>query len=52
MCVCVSVALQRLLQHPELSNSQLLADFLSPHSEESQFLDRTLADVSLGMMDS
>uniref|UniRef100_H3CAW1 Sorting nexin 14 n=1 Tax=Tetraodon nigroviridis TaxID=99883 RepID=H3CAW1_TETNG len=39
---------QRLLQHPELSNSQLLADFLSPHSEESQFLDRTLVDVSLG----
>ncbi|XP_056873045.1 sorting nexin-14-like isoform X1 [Takifugu flavidus] len=40
--------LQRLLKHPELSNSQLLADFLSPHSEESQFLDKTLADVRLG----
>lgn len=46
MCVCVCV--QRLLKHPELSNSQLLADFLSPHSEESQFLDKTLADVRLG----
>uniref|UniRef100_A0A7N6B731 Sorting nexin-14 n=1 Tax=Anabas testudineus TaxID=64144 RepID=A0A7N6B731_ANATE len=32
--------LQKLLQHPELSNSQLLADFLSPHSMESQFLDK------------
>ncbi|KAM7395834.1 hypothetical protein PAMA_007222 [Pampus argenteus] len=39
--------LQRLLQHPELSNSQLLADFLSPYSE-SQFLDRMLPDVNLG----
>ncbi|KAM6992820.1 sorting nexin-14 [Tautogolabrus adspersus] len=40
--------LQRLLQHPELSNSQLLADFLSPHSVESQFLDSMLPDVNLG----
>ncbi|KAM3603274.1 uncharacterized protein V6R79_019718 [Siganus canaliculatus] len=40
--------LQRLLQHPELSNSQLLADFLSPNSMESQFLDRMLPDVNLG----
>ncbi|KAL6095471.1 snx14 [Pungitius sinensis] len=40
--------LQRLLQHPELSNSQLLADFLSPHSVESQFLERMLPDVNLG----
>lgn len=40
--------LQRLLQHAELSNSQLLADFLSPHSMESQFLDRMLPDVNLG----
>ncbi|KAM4724173.1 sorting nexin-14-like isoform 2-T2 [Anableps anableps] len=40
--------LQRLLQHPELSNSQLLADFLSPHSMESQFLDKMLPDVNLG----
>ncbi|XP_048830948.1 sorting nexin-14-like isoform X1 [Brienomyrus brachyistius] len=40
--------LQKLLQHPELSNSQLLADFLSPHSVESQFLDRMLPDVNLG----
>ncbi|KAK2889794.1 sorting nexin-14-like isoform X3 [Channa argus] len=40
--------LQRLLHHPELSNSQLLADFLSPHSMESQFLDRMLPDVNLG----
>ncbi|KAM9703716.1 LOW QUALITY PROTEIN: sorting nexin-14-like [Menidia menidia] len=40
--------LQRLLQHPELRNSQLLADFLSPHSLESQFLDRMLPDVNLG----
>uniref|UniRef100_A0A8D3CB93 Sorting nexin 14 n=1 Tax=Scophthalmus maximus TaxID=52904 RepID=A0A8D3CB93_SCOMX len=38
----------RLVQHPELSNSQLLADFLSPHSVESQFLDRMLPDVNLG----
>ncbi|XP_037606254.1 sorting nexin-14-like isoform X2 [Sebastes umbrosus] len=42
--------LQRLLQHSELSNSQLLADFLSPHSMESQFLDRMLPDVNLGKM--
>lgn len=41
-------SLQKLLQHPELSNSQLLADFLSPHSTESQFLDRMLPDVNLG----
>ncbi|XP_017269635.1 sorting nexin-14 isoform X4 [Kryptolebias marmoratus] len=40
--------LQRLLQHPELSNSQLLSDFLSPHSMESQFLDKMLPDVNLG----
>ncbi|XP_046877125.1 sorting nexin-14 isoform X2 [Hypomesus transpacificus] len=40
--------LQRLLLHPELSNSQLLADFLSPHSMESQFLDKMLPDVNLG----
>ncbi|XP_037541156.1 sorting nexin-14 [Nematolebias whitei] len=40
--------LQRLLQRPELSNSQLLADFLSPNSEESQFLDKMLPDVNLG----
>ncbi|XP_061097361.1 sorting nexin-14-like isoform X1 [Conger conger] len=40
--------LQRLLQHPELSNSQLLADFLSPNSMESQFLDKILPDVNLG----
>ncbi|XP_056150990.1 sorting nexin-14 isoform X2 [Lampris incognitus] len=40
--------LQRLLRHPELRNSQLLADFLSPHSMESQFLDRMLPDVNLG----
>ncbi|XP_063757865.1 sorting nexin-14-like isoform X2 [Eleginops maclovinus] len=40
--------LQRLLLHPELSNSQLLADFLSPHSVESQFLERMLPDVNLG----
>ncbi|XP_061757406.1 sorting nexin-14-like isoform X1 [Nerophis ophidion] len=40
--------LQRLLQHPELSNSQLLADFLSPYSIESQFVDRMLPDVNLG----
>ncbi|XP_033979721.1 sorting nexin-14-like isoform X1 [Trematomus bernacchii] len=42
--------LQRLLQHAELSNSQLLADFLSPHSMESQFLERMLPDVNLGKM--
>ena len=41
-------SLQKLLQHPELSNSQLLADFLSPHSMESQFLDKMLPDVNLG----
>ncbi|XP_057678665.1 sorting nexin-14-like [Corythoichthys intestinalis] len=40
--------LQKLLRYPELSNSQLLADFLSPHSEESQFADRILPDVNLG----
>ncbi|XP_063765208.1 sorting nexin-14-like isoform X5 [Eleginops maclovinus] len=40
--------LQKLLPHPELSNSQLLADFLSPHSMESQFLDKMLPDVNLG----
>ncbi|XP_072218024.1 sorting nexin-14-like isoform X1 [Leuresthes tenuis] len=40
--------LKRLLQHPELSNSQLLADFLSPYSVESQFLDKMLPDVNLG----
>ncbi|XP_045916852.1 sorting nexin-14-like isoform X2 [Micropterus dolomieu] len=42
------VCVQRLLRHPELSNSQLLADFLSPYSMESQFLDRMLPDVNLG----
>ncbi|XP_055720302.1 sorting nexin-14-like isoform X5 [Salvelinus fontinalis] len=40
--------LQKLLQHPELSNSQLLADFLSPHSMDSQFVDKMLPDVNLG----
>uniref|UniRef100_A0A8C5CES0 Sorting nexin 14 n=1 Tax=Gadus morhua TaxID=8049 RepID=A0A8C5CES0_GADMO len=40
--------LQRLVQHPELCNSQLLADFLSPYSMESQFLERMLPDVNLG----
>uniref|UniRef100_A0A671SWM8 PX domain-containing protein n=1 Tax=Sinocyclocheilus anshuiensis TaxID=1608454 RepID=A0A671SWM8_9TELE len=40
--------LQKLLHHPELSNSQLLADFLSPHSIESQFNDKMLLDVNLG----
>ncbi|XP_051954247.1 sorting nexin-14 isoform X2 [Xyrauchen texanus] len=40
--------LQKLLHHPELSNSQLLADFLSPHSIESQFQDKRLPDVNLG----
>ncbi|XP_053365953.1 sorting nexin-14-like isoform X2 [Clarias gariepinus] len=40
--------LQNLLQHPELSNSQLLADFLSPNSVESQFHDKMLPDVNLG----
>lgn len=42
--------LQKLLQHPELSNSQLLADFLSPNGGESQFLDKMLPDVNLGKM--
>lgn len=51
LCVCVCF-MQRLLQHPELSNSQLLADFLSPYSMESQFLDRMLPDVNLGMFTS
>uniref|UniRef100_A0A671L6F0 Sorting nexin-14-like n=1 Tax=Sinocyclocheilus anshuiensis TaxID=1608454 RepID=A0A671L6F0_9TELE len=41
--------LQNLLHHPELSNSQLLADFLSHHSIESQFNDKMLPDVNLGM---
>ncbi|XP_064268652.1 sorting nexin-14 isoform X3 [Passer domesticus] len=40
--------LQKLLQHPELSNSQLLADFLSPNGGETQFLDKMLPDVNLG----
>uniref|UniRef100_A0A8C1U5E0 Sorting nexin-14 n=1 Tax=Cyprinus carpio TaxID=7962 RepID=A0A8C1U5E0_CYPCA len=40
--------LQKLLHHPELSNSQLLADFLSPHSIESQFDDKMHLDVNLG----
>uniref|UniRef100_A0A8C1BF56 Sorting nexin-14 n=1 Tax=Cyprinus carpio carpio TaxID=630221 RepID=A0A8C1BF56_CYPCA len=40
--------LQKLLHHPELSNSQLLADFLSPHSIESQFNDKMHLDVNLG----
>uniref|UniRef100_A0A8W4FHX6 Sorting nexin-14 n=1 Tax=Sus scrofa TaxID=9823 RepID=A0A8W4FHX6_PIG len=38
----------KLLQHPELSNSQLLADFLSPNGGETQFLDKILPDVNLG----
>ncbi|XP_053315267.1 sorting nexin-14 isoform X2 [Spea bombifrons] len=42
--------LQKLLQHPELSNSQLLADFLSPNSLETQFHDKILPDVNLGKM--
>ncbi|XP_077442886.1 sorting nexin-14-like isoform X2 [Stigmatopora argus] len=42
--------LQKLLRYPELSNSQLLADFLSPHGEQSQFADRILLDVNLGKM--
>ncbi|XP_019375936.1 PREDICTED: sorting nexin-14 isoform X6 [Gavialis gangeticus] len=42
--------LQKLLQHPELSNSQLLADFLSPNGGETQFLDKMLPDVNLGKM--
>lgn len=49
MLVLPIYTLQKLLQHPELSNSQLLADFLSPHSVESQFLDKMLPDVNLGM---
>uniref|UniRef100_A0AAR2KTQ9 PX domain-containing protein n=1 Tax=Pygocentrus nattereri TaxID=42514 RepID=A0AAR2KTQ9_PYGNA len=40
--------LQNLLRHPELSNSQLLADFLSPYGMETQFLDKMLPDVNLG----
>ncbi|XP_066468599.1 sorting nexin-14 isoform X2 [Tiliqua scincoides] len=40
--------LQKLSQHPELSNSQLLADFLSPNGGETQFLDKILPDVNLG----
>uniref|UniRef100_A0A8D3D7V2 Sorting nexin 14 n=1 Tax=Scophthalmus maximus TaxID=52904 RepID=A0A8D3D7V2_SCOMX len=48
VCLFFQVHLQILVQHPELSNSQLLADFLSPHSVESQFLDRMLPDVNLG----
>ncbi|XP_028653315.2 sorting nexin-14 isoform X3 [Erpetoichthys calabaricus] len=40
--------LQKLLQHPELSSSQLLSDFLSPNSGESQFHDKMLPDVNLG----
>ncbi|XP_059842570.1 sorting nexin-14 isoform X3 [Hypanus sabinus] len=40
--------LQNLLKHPELSNSQLLADFLSPDGCESQFLEKILPDVNLG----
>ncbi|XP_077408109.1 sorting nexin-14-like isoform X2 [Vanacampus margaritifer] len=40
--------LQKLLRYSELSNSQLLADFLSPHSAGSQFEDRMLPDVNLG----
>lgn len=42
------LCLQNLLRHPELSNSQLLADFLSPYSTETQFLDKMLPDVNLG----
>ncbi|XP_062980976.1 sorting nexin-14 isoform X2 [Elgaria multicarinata webbii] len=42
--------LQKLSQHPELSNSQLLADFLSPNGGETQFLDKMLPDVNLGKM--
>ncbi|XP_048456688.1 sorting nexin-14 isoform X3 [Rhincodon typus] len=40
--------LQNLLKHPELSNSQLLADFLSPDGCQSQFLEKILPDVNLG----
>ncbi|XP_054830242.1 sorting nexin-14 isoform X2 [Eublepharis macularius] len=40
--------LQKLVQHPELSNSQLLADFLSPNGGETQFLEKILPDVNLG----
>ncbi|XP_053143186.1 sorting nexin-14 isoform X2 [Hemicordylus capensis] len=42
--------LQKLSQHAELSNSQLLADFLSPNGGETQFLDKILPDVNLGKM--
>ncbi|KAM3851269.1 sorting nexin-14 isoform 1-T2 [Vipera latastei] len=42
--------LQKLSQHPELSNSQLLADFLSRNGGETQFLDKILPDVNLGKM--
>ncbi|XP_069788334.1 sorting nexin-14 isoform X2 [Narcine bancroftii] len=42
--------LQNLLKHPELNNSQLLADFLSPDGCESQFLEKILPDVNLGKM--
>uniref|UniRef100_A0A2K6MXA3 Sorting nexin-14 n=1 Tax=Rhinopithecus bieti TaxID=61621 RepID=A0A2K6MXA3_RHIBE len=34
--------------HFKLSNSQLLADFLSPNGGETQFLDKILPDVNLG----
>ncbi|CAL8314894.1 unnamed protein product [Merluccius merluccius] len=40
--------LQRLVKHPELSNSQLLANFLSPYNMETQFPERMLPDVNLG----
>uniref|UniRef100_A0AAR2L530 PX domain-containing protein n=1 Tax=Pygocentrus nattereri TaxID=42514 RepID=A0AAR2L530_PYGNA len=42
--------LQNLLRHPELSNSQLLADFLSPYGMETQFLDKMLPDVNLAVL--
>ncbi|XP_017748448.1 PREDICTED: sorting nexin-14 [Rhinopithecus bieti] len=45
---CSSCLIKKLLQHPELSNSQLLADFLSPNGGETQFLDKILPDVNLG----
>ncbi|CAB1330654.1 unnamed protein product [Coregonus sp. 'balchen'] len=35
---------EKLLQHPELSNSQLLADFPSPRGLASQFVDKMLPD--------
>ncbi|KAK6307014.1 hypothetical protein J4Q44_G00221620 [Coregonus suidteri] len=38
---------QKLLQHPELSNSQLLEDFPSPRGLASQFVDKMLPDVNL-----